>query len=94
MGGGVMGKRAGQYVVIAGQRKRVVESCGDLGVEWDYCDSCSGCFEGGEYMGMAHHYPVHPVHGCHVGAGCDECGYHGIRKHRSFVPLSIVGADD
>jgi len=55
-------------------------------VATSWVDSCSGCFEGGEYGGLAHHYGVHPKHGCRVGAGCDECGYHGVVRSSMWLP--------
>jgi hypothetical protein len=55
-------------------------------VRW--VDSCSGCCEIGEYGSGSDRYPTHPKHGCLVGAGCDECGYQGIRVQEFYVPLS------
>lgn len=46
-----------------------------------FVDSCSGCFEGGEYGGLAHNYPTDKKHGIRLGAGCFECGYTGKRRH-------------
>jgi hypothetical protein len=51
-----------------------------------YTDSCSGCFEGGDYMGLAHNYPYDQKARCHVGAGCSECGYTGKRRHDFWMP--------
>lgn len=39
---------------------------------------CSGCTDLGESMGSAHRYPVHPIHGCRIGGGCEECNWRGI----------------
>lgn len=55
-----------------------------------WTDSCSGCFEGGEYMGMAHHYPYDGKAGCHVGAGCHECGYTGKRRRVEYIPAEVA----
>lgn len=41
-------------------------------------ESCSGCTELGENHQFAHHYDRHPVFGCFVGAGCNECDHTGI----------------
>lgn len=64
------------YCVIRGQ---VCESA-------SWVDSCSGCFEteDGHPVG---HYPSHPKHGCHVGAGCEECGYHGVVRQSMWLPI-------
>ena len=53
-----------------------------------WTDTCSGCFEGGECMGLAHHYGYDDKAGCHVGAGCDECGYTGKRRRAMWVPIT------
>jgi hypothetical protein len=48
--------------------------------------SCSGCFEteDGHPVG---HYPMHPKHNCHVGSGCEECGYHGVSRSSMWLPI-------
>lgn len=50
--------------------------------------SCSGCFEGGEYMGLAHHYPYDQKAQCYVGTGCHECGYQGKVRRVEWVPYT------
>lgn len=50
-----------------------------------YTHSCSGCFEGGEYMGLAHNYPYDTKANCHIGSGCEECGYTGKRREKILV---------
>jgi len=52
-----------------------------------WTDSCSGCFEGGEYMGLAHNYPYDERAGCYRGSGCTECGYTGKRILRMWVQI-------
>lgn len=59
--------RRRNYAVIEGQLCSLVR----------WTDACSGCFEFGEYGGLAHLYGYDKKRGCHVGAGCDECGYTG-----------------
>lgn len=70
-----------------GRRAKVWLLDGIEGFIVEFTASCSGCFEGGEYMGMAHHYDVDSKAGCHIGAGCEECGYTGKRRHREWVPF-------
>ncbi|ADJ24795.1 hypothetical protein Hden_3000 [Hyphomicrobium denitrificans ATCC 51888] len=53
-------------------------------VRWT--DSCSGCFEGGEYGGLAHNYDWDDSAQCRVGIGCDECGYSGKVRREEWVP--------
>lgn len=52
-----------------------------------FTDACSGCFEGGEYGGLAHHYAWDDKAKCRVGSGCHECGYTGKRKWSQWVPF-------
>ncbi len=40
------------------------------------------CGEAGENL---HNYPIDPKAGCHVGAGCHECGYTGKRRDNHWV---------
>ena len=54
-------------------------------IEW--VDSCSGCCELGDYGSGSETYPTHPKHHCLIGAGCDECGYHGIRVSSFYAPI-------
>lgn len=61
-------------------------------VRWVH--SCSGCFEGGEYMGNAHNYPYDAKAGCHVGSGCSECGCTGKRRDAQWVPYSHINDND
>jgi hypothetical protein len=55
-----------------------------------FTSSCSGCFEGGEYGGMAHHYDWDKKARCHVGSGCHECGYTGKSRQSHWVPFIPV----
>lgn len=76
------------YVVLNdGRRKLLRFHDGEPGVLEVYTTSCSGCFEFGDYGGLAHHYGYSERHNCHVGCGCEECGYHGVRQWEEFVPL-------
>lgn len=45
---------------------------GDIAPDGAWWQSCSGCTEMGDYCGNAHLYERDPVHGCYLGAGCDE----------------------
>ena len=50
--------------------------------------SCSGCFEYGEYGGLAHLYEWDSKAKCHIGSGCDECGYTGKRINSYPCPVN------
>mgnify|MGYP003664493551 CR=1 FL=1 len=52
---------------------------GQLCTYGTWTESCSGCFEGGEYDGLVHHYLFDNKRQCSIGSGCDECGYTGKR---------------
>lgn len=67
-------------------RKRVKMIDGVPHIRIVYTSSCSGCFEGGDYMGLAHNYPYDKKAGCHIGSGCKECGYTGKRRHDFWMP--------
>ena len=51
--------------------------------------SCSGCFESGEYMGLAPNYLYDEKDSCHIGTGCDECGFTGKRRMHFPIPHDI-----
>lgn len=51
-----------------------------------FTEACSGCFEGGEYMGLASNYGYDKKSGCYVGSGCSECGYTGKRRVSVWIP--------
>lgn len=55
--------------------------------EWK--DSCSGCYEAGDYGGNSHNYPYDAKAGCRIGAGCEECGYTGKRHEKMWLPVSF-----
>jgi len=74
-----------------GVRRRVVVHNGVEGYNMEWTDSCSGCFEGGENLGQAPHYPYDAKAQCYVGGGCDECGYTGKRRRRAWVPFGVIG---
>ncbi len=70
-----------------GKRRRVVLNEGHEGFVIRWTDSCSGCYEGGEYGGSAHLYPTDPKAGCSIGFGCEECGYQGKVRHSMWFPF-------
>ena len=70
-----------------GKRVRVVMHLGFEGFVVRFTDSCSGCFEAGDYMGNAHYYDYDDKAQCHVGSGCHECGYRGKVRRREWVPF-------
>lgn len=51
-----------------------------------FTTSCSGCFEGGEYGGLADNYDWDDKAQCRIGIGCSECGYHGKIRMAEWVP--------
>lgn len=68
-------------------RARIITLDGVEGIEVKRYESCSGCCESNEG------YPptgaeFHPRHRIPLGLGCPECGYHGFRLHRDWVPLA------
>jgi len=69
-------------------RRRHETIAGIVYVVARYTRSCSGCFEGGDYMGLAHHYDYDSKRGCYVGNGCDECGYTGKRREEDLMPAA------
>jgi len=54
-----------------------------------YVSSCTGCCELGDYGSGSENYETHAVHGCLVGAGCHECGYHGVRRTGMWFDLEF-----
>lgn len=52
-----------------------------------WTESCTGCLESGEYGGNEHYYHYDTKARCHVGSGCDECGYTGKRRENHWVPF-------
>lgn len=54
-------------------------------VEIKWVGSCTGCYESEDGYPCGE-YPVHPKHLCYIGAGCDECGYHGVVRQGAWVP--------
>jgi len=73
------------------RRVRVVKRHGFEGYVIRITDTCSGCFEGGDYNGNAHHYGYDEKAGCSVGSGCEECGYTGKRRCEWFVVFDERG---
>lgn len=53
-----------------------------------FTQSCSGCFETGDYMSGAENYPYDEKNHCYIGSGCDECGYTGKRRNVMWLPHS------
>lgn len=72
-----------------GDLHRVVRYDGMDGFVVRWTASCSGCFESGDYIGNAHNYPYDEKARCHIGAGCDECGYTGKRRNEYWVPFDM-----
>ena len=69
-------------------RRRVVAVVDGVEGFWSWVTtSCSGCFEAGEYMGLASNYPYDGKAGCHIGSGCDECGHTGKRRRYFWQPF-------
>jgi len=60
----------------------------------EWTTSCSGCFEGGEYMGLAHHYKYDNKRKCHIGSGCRECGHTGKRKDGWYSAVDLTTKGD
>lgn len=75
------------------QRVLVRQLDGVDGFDCTFTESCTGCFEPGEYMGMAHQYRWDDKAKCYVGIGCSECGYTGKRRNRWWCPLAGFGLD-
>lgn len=50
------------------------------------------CTEFGEYMGNINGHDYDEGVGCHIGGGCEECGYQGKRRHVHWVPFAQDGA--
>lgn len=67
-------------------RAKVVEFGGELGMEVRWTDSCSGCFEFNEGLGLDR-YQFDSKAGIYLGHGCEECGYTGKRRQVDWVPL-------
>jgi hypothetical protein len=72
-----------------GTLHRVVVLGGMDGFVVRWTDSCSGCFEAGDYGGNAHNYPYDEKARCHIGAGCNECGYTGKTICEEWVPFDM-----
>jgi hypothetical protein len=70
-----------------GKRRRVVMFNGQEGFEVWATVSCSGCCEMGESGGNPNGHDYDPKARCHVGFGCDECGYTGKRRWPYWVPF-------
>jgi hypothetical protein len=85
-------KKKRRYAIVDGRRVLIKPWRGVDGYEVKWTDSCSGCFEceDGHPVGD---YPRHPKHGCYIGAGCEECGYHGVTVRRHWVALDAAEAE-
>lgn len=64
--------------IIDGERCRLTK----------WTDSCSGCFEFNEGLGLSD-YPIDKKHNIHLGSGCSECGYQGKVRHEMWVPIEF-----
>jgi len=73
------GERVDRRRKYARDGKQLLESC-------HYTTACSGCFEAGEYGGLAHRYAWDEKAQCRIGFGCEECGYTGKRRWSWWVP--------
>lgn len=59
-----------------------------------YTDSCSGCFEFNEGLGLGN-YEYDKKAQCYKGSGCFECGYTGKRRHDFYMPdFSLISFDE
>lgn len=74
----------------SGRRRVLVHRTpdGEEGYIARWTEACSGCFEAGDYNGLAQNYAFDEKAGCRVGIGCDECGYTGKRRSEWFIPFS------
>lgn len=59
-------------------------------VDGKFTVSCSGCFDAGDYGGLAHNYEYDKKAQCRIGAGCSECGYTGKRISSFPCPISLL----
>ena len=73
---------------LDGKRHKVVVHNGIEGFEATVTLSCTGCTEFGDYMGNINGHPYDEKAGCHVGFGCEECGYTGKRRRVFWTPFA------
>lgn len=73
-----------------GDLHQVVRYDGMDGFVVRWTASCTGCFEFGDYGGLAHLYPWDDKAKCRIGAGCSECGYTGKRVQEHWVPFDMA----
>lgn len=85
-------KNKRRYAVVDGHRVLIKPWRGVDGFEVKWTDSCTGCFES-EDGHPCGEYPIHPQHGCYIGAGCHECGYRGVRVQYHWVALDAEEAE-
>ena len=68
-----------------------LETAFKLGKAWfltaKWTQSCSGCCELGDYGSNPNRHPYDEKNQCHIGFGCDECGYTGKRRVEMWVPI-------
>lgn len=76
-------------IKLDGRRKYYLYE-GEVFINEKFTRSCTGCYEGGEYNGLAHNYPWDEKAQCRVGSGCEECGYTGKRVEHYPVPVKIA----
>lgn len=72
-----------------GALHRVVLWAGMEGFIAHWTESCSGCFETGDYGSGAGDYLFDAKAMCHIGAGCSECGYTGKVRQQHWVPFDM-----
>lgn len=71
-----------------GDLHRVVLHDGFEGFVVRWTASCSGCFEteDGHPVGD---YPFDEKARCHLGMGCEECGYHGKVRNEAWIAFDM-----
>jgi hypothetical protein len=72
---------------ILKKRVLVVLNHGIEGFVIQGTESCSGCYEPGEYGAFEEHYPWDRKAQCRIGSGCHECGYRGKVRFRYWMPF-------
>ncbi len=75
-----------RYRMHDGRRYKVVVYDGFEGFVVRWTATCTGCCEteDGHHVG---HYDFDEKAKCHLGAGCEECGYHGKVRREEWVPF-------
>ena len=58
--------------------------------DFKYLHHCTGCLEMGDYGSILSSGGFDPKRRIEVGAGCQECGYTGVRWSRHIVPVQTI----